>query len=178
MELMVVVVIIGLLASVAIPMLNRYMKKSKTTEAVTNLRKIYDGEIGYYQEEHVDSDGLSLTAQFLQLIPEPPYPPTDQKRTGDFSAGNWPYVKFAADGPTFYSYMADAVNGTLTIPRPSGVPSLPSQQPDWVDAFVVRAIGDIDGDGVYSMFERIAIIHSGSGEPEGGAGIYQWDPLE
>ena len=48
-ELMIVVVILGILAAVAIPAFTRYVKRSKTSEATGNIMKIYQGQLTYYQ---------------------------------------------------------------------------------------------------------------------------------
>src|SRR5258705_1590319 len=49
-ELMIVVAIIGILASVAIPAFMRYVAKSKSTEAVQSLRRLYEGSRSYYMD--------------------------------------------------------------------------------------------------------------------------------
>ena len=49
-ELMVVVAIIGILAAVAIPAFMKNARKAKTAEAVTNVKKLYDGARSYYEE--------------------------------------------------------------------------------------------------------------------------------
>jgi prepilin-type N-terminal cleavage/methylation domain-containing protein len=49
-ELMIVVVILGILAAVAIPAFSRYIKRSKTAEASGNIAKIYQGQVTYYQQ--------------------------------------------------------------------------------------------------------------------------------
>ncbi|MCB0309305.1 MAG: hypothetical protein KDD48_08035, partial [Bdellovibrionales bacterium] len=72
---MMVVAIIGVLASIAIPLFDRYIKKSKAAEAPTNLRKIYDGELAYFYEEHTDSSGQLLSRQFVVTTIDPPWPP-------------------------------------------------------------------------------------------------------
>jgi prepilin-type N-terminal cleavage/methylation domain len=52
-ELMIVVVIIGILAALAIPNFLRYQAKSKQSEAKTNLGAIYVSETAYYGEHDV-----------------------------------------------------------------------------------------------------------------------------
>ena len=56
-ELMVVVVIVGLLAAVAIPF-NHAVRRSKTSEAVVNLRRMFDGAVTSYQADVVTRPAL------------------------------------------------------------------------------------------------------------------------
>lgn len=49
-ELMVVVAIIGILSSIAIPSLQRYMAKARQTEAKTNLASLYTAEKSFFAE--------------------------------------------------------------------------------------------------------------------------------
>jgi type IV pilus assembly protein PilA len=49
-ELMVVVAIIGILASVAVPSINKYMAKSRQSEAKTNLGSLYTAEKAFAAE--------------------------------------------------------------------------------------------------------------------------------
>jgi prepilin-type N-terminal cleavage/methylation domain-containing protein len=69
LELMVVVFIIGILSAVAIPLLSRYMKRSKTVEAALSLRKIYDGEVSYFQEDQLTGAGSVVPKQFVSTDP-------------------------------------------------------------------------------------------------------------
>ncbi|MDG0817771.1 type IV pilin protein [Bdellovibrio svalbardensis] len=52
-ELMVVVAIIGVLASIAIPSINRYIAKARQTEAKTNLSTLYTSEKAFFAEYNV-----------------------------------------------------------------------------------------------------------------------------
>ncbi|AHI05395.1 fimbrial protein pilA [Bdellovibrio bacteriovorus W] len=49
-ELMVVVAIIGILASIAIPSVNKYIAKARQSEAKTNLSSLYTSEKAFYSE--------------------------------------------------------------------------------------------------------------------------------
>lgn len=158
MELMTVVFIIGILAAVALPLLGRYLLKAKTTEATLNIRKIYDGEISYYQEEITTQAGLVISKRFVNLGRMPATPGTD-KQYGNFTNAGWAAIKFSADGPVLYSYSSIA----------AGVNTAAS--------FTARAEGDLDGDGTTSLFERVASVNA-AGDVEGGGALYTLDELE
>jgi prepilin-type N-terminal cleavage/methylation domain-containing protein len=158
-ELMAVVAIIGILASVAVPMFSKYLKKSKTSEAKMNIRKIYDGEIAYYQDEHTLEDGSLATKQFVSFSMTPSTIPGKNKVSGDFDLGNWSVIKFSVDSPVLYSYSVSA----------EGEASLAS--------FTARAQGDVDGDGTTSLFERVGKVND-AGDIEGGAEVFMLDDLE
>src|SRR5436853_3684138 len=63
-ELMIVVAIIGILAAVAIPAFMKYIRRSKTTEPLMNVRKLYDSSVTYFESEHADQTGTILPRQF------------------------------------------------------------------------------------------------------------------
>lgn len=51
-ELMISVAIIGILAAVAIPSFRKYILRTRTSEATTNVRAMFDGALAYYATEH------------------------------------------------------------------------------------------------------------------------------
>ena len=63
-EMMIVVAIMGLLAAIAIPAFTKYIRRSKTSEAVMNLRKLFDGSVAYYNRDFSDRAGKTVVSQF------------------------------------------------------------------------------------------------------------------
>lgn len=182
LELMTVVVIISVLAATAIPSFSRYMKKSKVTEVYLQLRKIYDGELAYYNDEHVSSAGVTLTKVFIPTFVVPAWPPTIDKKLGDFSGGNWPQIHYSADSPLQYCYWADAYPFPSPYPwRPTGydVTTDPGFDPTGIiTAFQVTAMGDTDGDGTYSQFQRNGGVFVGKPDFEAREVIFADNELE
>ncbi|WP_374079014.1 type IV pilin protein [Bdellovibrio bacteriovorus] len=65
-ELMVVVAIIGVLASIAIPSINKYMAKARQSEAKTNLSSLYTAEKSFIAEYNTYTGGF----QVFGFLPE------------------------------------------------------------------------------------------------------------
>ena len=138
-ELMIVVVILGILAAVAIPAFTRYVKRSKTAEATGNISKIYQGQVSYYQA----SQERSTQASFVNATAMPSANPTNVKYTPNVTQwtddANWNAVSFSLDTGHYYQYVCPGDTAT----------------------FSARAVGNIDGDGSNSTFERIGTITAG-----------------
>jgi prepilin-type N-terminal cleavage/methylation domain-containing protein len=63
-ELMIVVAIIGILAAIAIPSFSKYIRKSRTSEALAHLSKEWSGSLTYYESDHLVAGGTVLTKEF------------------------------------------------------------------------------------------------------------------
>src|SRR5687767_2936852 len=109
-ELMVVVAIIGILAAVAIPAFMKNARKAKTAEAVTNVKKMYDGARSYFEEEMIRGSaqypGSLETLAQLKLIPP---------ELGDGEANGYTFTLVTADdGQSF------VLSGTPNVPGVTG----------------------------------------------------------
>jgi type IV pilus assembly protein PilA len=162
-ELMIVVAIIGILAAVAIPAFMRYVAKSKTTEAVQSLRRLYEGSRSYYMDigtQQGTAGQIALQFPATEVITPatsccanaghkcPPNPTV-------WDSNTWNALHFDLPDPHYYRYEYVS-SGTET------------------DAtFTARAVGDLDCDTVLSTFEMTAHATSTGRDVTGSAGIYK-----
>jgi Tfp pilus assembly protein PilE len=134
---MIVVVIVGILAAIAIPSFRTYIQKAKTTEATTFL-----GEIRQREE--------SYKAEFGAYCPAPVAPraaPTAASVFWSVAAGSaWNQLGASPDGAVRFTY--EVLAGTPGTAGPAG--SNLTGNDFW---FVARARGDLDGDGTQVLFE-------------------------
>jgi type IV pilus assembly protein PilA len=164
-ELMIVVAIIGILAAVAIPAFVKYIRRAQTTEAVMNLRKMYDGAVAYYVGEHADANGNIANKQFP--IAGPPVPALStltssmfstngyQSSPSDWKQAGWSALEFSISDRQKFAY-------TFDNPQPgaTGTAALAS----------MIANGDLNANSVYSTFMRS--MHGTLEGVEGGVSMY------
>ena len=171
-ELMIVVAIIGVLSAVAIPSFMKYIRRSKTTEASMNLRKMYDSSVTYYEAEHADSAGSIVTKQFPsaktwtptqgQCCLETGRKCTPPNHINDWTHAVWQALNFSIDDPFYYSYQTVATVGTGSAIG---------------DRYDLEGSGDLNCNGTYSLFRRSANVDSNYGI-RGGSGLYILNELE
>jgi type II secretory pathway pseudopilin PulG len=153
MELMTVVVIVGVLSAMAVPTFSDYVYKSRATEAteflgVIRLREeAYRSEFGAYcptVASDKQPEKLSSLDTKSNLLPDPS---TTRRETKFFNASlEWRQLGASPSGPVRFGY--GVVAGTpAQIPTGMG---FEARQDFW---WVARAVGDLDADGTYVMFE-------------------------
>lgn len=156
----------GVMAAIAIPAFVKYIKRSKTSEATMNIRKMFDASVSYYNEERFARDGTPLPRAFPPSTTITPF--QDRCATGAdkyapdpkaWDQPGWLALNFALDDPHYYRYEY--------VSSGSGPGA----------AFTARAIGDLDCDGVYSTFERVGVVDD-ENNIQGGAGLYSNKELE
>ena len=169
-ELMIVVAIIGILASVAIPAFMKYIRRSKTTEATMNIRKLFDSTVSYFASERADANGLILAKQFPVAQGWSPVQGTCCGQTGQkcnpsvarniWTLSTWQALNFSVDDPFYYSYQTQG-NGGSAIG----------------DRYNLEASGDLNCDGTFSLYRRSATVDQNYAV-SGGSGIYTQRELD
>ena len=84
MEVMIVVVIIGILAALAYPNLEKYLKRARQTEAKTNLSAIYTAQKIYFTLHQSYADDINELD--LNLVQGDPYTFTMEASKNTFKA--------------------------------------------------------------------------------------------
>jgi prepilin-type N-terminal cleavage/methylation domain-containing protein len=154
-ELMIVVVILGVLAAIAIPVFSRYIRRGKASEAVTMLQNVRLKQEIYYQQF---GRYVGIAAWF------PTQDPSQDKHewTGNANVKkDWDILGVRPGGGgggsqlayTYYQFRigAGGIPGVADIDPDavSGKADIDTDLPWWW----AQARGDLDGDGTYSLFE-------------------------
>lgn len=159
-ELMIVVVILGILAAVAIPAFSRYVRKSKTAEATTNMAHIVTGQVTAYQRS-ADND----LAHFVNAGPTPYDPPTASKYPPNAALWvddpAWAELGFSLDTGHYYQYSASLSGGRELATLLLALREIDESPPSGGEGFSVMASGDLDGDGTTSAFTRQGTVNDG-----------------
>lgn len=136
-ELMIVVAIIGILASIAVPMLTSHQLRTKATEAKTNLAAIRVVEEASFSENGV----------YVAANAEPPVIPGPQPTTFDVAGSDYANLGWAPEGLVYFSYAVE-----VSADR---------------SGYTADAAGDIDGDGVILIWGYTKPDASGALVPGG-----------
>ena len=176
-ELMIVVAIIGILAAIAIPAFINYVKRSKTAEASSNLKTMFQGAAAYYEQENwtggVPAVGGVVAASSHCTIgtTTPDNAPTDAKRIiqwdAETNAAEYQAMNFAPADGLYFAYSLTSLPAASACGNPANDTTL----------YTFRAQGDLDGDTTLSSF----LLEAGSNDDNvlyRAPGIQQLSPLE
>jgi prepilin-type N-terminal cleavage/methylation domain-containing protein len=145
LELTVVLTMIGVLLAVAIPAFAKYVRKTRTSEAMMNVATIVALERSYYIDHRA-------------YVPCPATPQAVPKgKDATWPGGEaWDRIGFHPESAVRYQYEVE-------VKVKDG-------------AFTARARGDLDGDGIASLFELV-----GQATPTGqkdAASFYKENEIE
>jgi len=155
-ELMVVVVLVGILATIASVSVKKYVASSKTTEAIHMIGAIKAAQETYKDETFTYlnvSPGLSAASDFYPNNPKPGQQKMNFAGSGAGKA-NWEALGVHEDAPVLFVYACTAGKaGENPTPTGSDIsvtnwPTAAATKP-W---YVVKARADLDGDGVNTVF--------------------------
>ncbi|MGB5351696.1 MAG: type II secretion system protein [Polyangiales bacterium] len=163
-EVGLVLCILGIVLAVFVPTFVRRVRVNKISEASELLQEMSDRASAYYATTWADGKRFCLPAG---AGPTPAVPTVDSA-TVDFAAEeqsgheSWGALGFQPDRPVRYSYSyAPDRHGCDLV----GEGDLRSVS--------FRAEGDLDGDGVRSMFERRATFGSTEWRPDETLHVYR-----
>jgi prepilin-type N-terminal cleavage/methylation domain-containing protein len=165
-ELMIVVGILAILTSVAIPAFSRYVKKSRTAEASYHLNKMWAGSVAYFESDHADSNGVLNPKQF-------PGPSAPQEANCCSAPGE----KCPGSPSTYDNAVWVALQ--LNIPDPHNFrPVYDATGTGTAALFTARANGDLDCDSTLSTFQRLGHVNTSSGDVESSGPAFIDRPIE
>jgi type IV pilus assembly protein PilA len=169
-ELMIVVVLIGIVAAIAIPVFIGYMKKAKTGEPHETLQAIYRGAQTYYEKEHTPPGAVS---PLTQHFPAPSVGPTPALGTCCANGGKCAPNRAQWENDPVWG--ADGLDFAMTKAHYFHYAYEVNSNPGAVDGsnnFAAIANADLDCDNIYSTFilggaidDRFGSGVSGSGTP-------------
>ncbi|MCA9582446.1 MAG: prepilin-type N-terminal cleavage/methylation domain-containing protein, partial [Myxococcales bacterium] len=145
-ELMIAVAIIGVLASIGLPMFSGFVKETKASEGYTNLGLLSRAAAAYYEREFGGQDLTSTSRTHCSVeepgewIGVPPFPPVPEKRTGNFSQYEaYQALTFDLSDPLYFVYGFENVQTT------DGDPTCGTEDGE---IYMFTAASDLDGDGL------------------------------
>lgn len=159
-ELMIVVTIVLVLAALAVYGVVKYIRSSKTSEAMEMINNIRGAQESYRGDTftYLDVSGTHSLSDLSTF--HPTSKPENRKYawrgyTTDV-ANKWRALNVDPDAAVYFTYgcaagaSTDAVAGYQTGNIPVTVGNWPST---WGDSwYVVKAVGDLDGDGVMQQW--------------------------
>ncbi len=159
-ELMVVVVIIGVLAALAIYGVRKYIANSKTAEARNALGRIAQDAAAAYNREYVGAQILApgaLAGSTNRLCGSASRVPSNaahvqgkkyQSSPADWGGDQWTgwaCLRFSMQDPQYFVYNYTAANTSVSTGN-----------------FSALAHGDLNGDGTFSTFSLAGKLQQGS----------------
>jgi type IV pilus assembly protein PilA len=153
-ELMIVVVIIAVLATLAVYGVSKYIASSKTGEAVQMIGSIKAAEESFRDETF---QYLDVSGDLSTFYPDNDTPGQKKVQWGagtDDVANNWRILGVTPSGPVLFVYAATAGTGTV-VPAAPGAGITVGQWPTAAPGepwYVVKAKADLDPGGAETVY--------------------------
>ena len=170
---MIVVVIIGILAAIALPAFSRYVAKSKTAEAVGQLNRMWAGSVAYYEADHFIRQGGIVEAAPRQF----PGPAAEEVGGAATDCCAHPGGKCPGNDVGFNGAVWQALEFSLSDPyRYKPFYESAGTGPD--ASFTAQVRGNLDCDAVQSVFFRYGMVLPDSGDVGGAHATVSSNELE
>jgi len=153
-----------------------YLAKSKTAEATLNVDRIFEGAVSYYDNEHASrtpGGGIQTKCLPASVSWTPAGAPAQgwgqkylsSSHINTFNTNtSWKTLKFNVQDNFYYQYSFDNSSSGCGLVS------------DMTTVLECNAQGDLDSDGIWSLFVRSAGLVSGS--IQGSSGVYKSMPSE
>jgi prepilin-type N-terminal cleavage/methylation domain-containing protein len=149
-ELMAVVTIVGILATMALVLLNRHVRASRTAEALSMVQSIRAAQESFRAENR---RYLSVSKDLTDYYPARP----DGKLRSFYRGGSestdqlWNILRPTVTGPVRFGYAVVAGNpgDKIAVPTITDKPQFPDPAP--APYYVIQATGDLDNDGAFTI---------------------------
>jgi type IV pilus assembly protein PilA len=152
-ELMIVVAIVAVLAAIAVFAVKRYLFAAKSSEAINLIGSIKSAEEAYKDETFTY---LDVTGDIDDFYPQSPVGKREKVMWGGDGPGaaNWKILGVTTNQPVQYGYACVAGVAGKSPPSVGTTPETKWPSADAITGpwYVVKAIGDQDGDGEESIF--------------------------
>lgn len=149
-ELMAVVIIVSVLATLAVIGVRKYIFAAKSSEATHMIASIESAEEAFKDETftYLDVTG-NLTSYYPMATPGRTKYNWDNPSGYHYS--NWQELGVKTNEPVQFGYAVQAGAAGDSVPQPGTQKSFtwPTTTEPW---YVVKAVGDQNGDGVQSIF--------------------------
>ena len=165
------VALVGTALAVFVPVFFRELRTSRISEAPDNLARLHAGAAAYFDAVHALHDTPRQRRCLPDATGRAPAVPGPAAQQVDFAsddvpgAPTWRALGFAPERPVYFSYEV--------TPTQVGC-ELTGEGPQ----LILRAYGDLDGDGMESTFERAAAIGPDSRQLVPSGALYARDRTE